>query len=75
MHDNTRAAARNNEEERRELVETVKSLSRHVASAKEKHEEMVNMYKAKIDDLKHELREAKQNAKLADMQKHQCLIQ
>jgi hypothetical protein len=75
MHDNTRAAARNNEEERRELVETVKSLSRHVAQAKEKHEEMVNMYKEKIDDLKHELREAKQNAKLADMQKQQCLIQ
>jgi hypothetical protein len=75
MFDNTLAIAKNNEEEKKELINSVKSLNEYVAQVKEKHQEVVNMYKEKIDDLKHELREAKQNAKLADLQKHQCVIQ
>jgi hypothetical protein len=59
----------------KELANSVKSLTEYVAQVKEKHQEVVTMYKEKIEDLKHELREAKQNAKFTDMQKHQCFIQ
>jgi hypothetical protein len=58
---------KNNNEEKKELIEKINWLEQQLSNTKEKYQEQLSSYKEKNEDLKHELRAARQNAKLADM--------
>jgi hypothetical protein len=68
------------DEKKKELVQQIEALKQQLVVAKEKHEEVLSSYKEKYDDIKQDLREARQNAKLLDLQvtnnntKQQCTI-
>ena len=78
---NVKDELRTKEEENKELKDRIRVLEEQLVQSKEKYHDNIAIYKEKYEEARHDLREARQHAKFADMHaatianRNSCIIQ